>query len=145
MFINVEAAFLAAIKEDKELFSDAFAKNIILVCPSTLLVTLRTIANIWRYEYQNQNAQTIAKKAADLYDKFVTFVATLEDVNAAIRKASAECDSALKLLSTGKGNLVKKVEDFKQLGVKGKKNLPVQLIDASDGDEEDAGQAGALC
>jgi DNA recombination protein RmuC len=145
LFINVEAAFLAAIKEDKELFSDAFAKNIILVCPSTLLVTLRTIANIWRYEYQNQNAQTIAKKAADLYDKFVTFVATLEDVNAAIRKASAECDSAIKLLSTGKGNLVKKVEDFKQLGVKGKKNLPIQLIDASDGDEEDAGQAGALC
>jgi DNA recombination protein RmuC len=136
LFIPIEAAFLTAIKEDKKLFNDAFAKNIILVCPSTLLVTLRTIANIWRYEYHNQNAQTIAKKAADLYDKFVSFVETLEDVNAAIRKASAECDAAIKLLSTGKGNLIRKIEDFKQLGVRGKKNMPPQLIDTSDEDEE---------
>ena len=135
LFIPIEAAFLAAIKEDTELFSDAFDKNIILVCPSTLLVTLRTIANIWRYEYQNQNAQTIAKKAADLYDKFVSFVETLDGVNAAIRKASEECDSAIKLLSTGKGNLVKKIEDFRQLGVKGKKSLHPRLVDFSDEDE----------
>jgi DNA recombination protein RmuC len=137
LFIHVEAAFLTAIKEEKNLFSDAFDKNIILVCPSTLLVTLRTIANIWRYEYQNQNAQTIAKKAADLYDKFVSFVEKLEEVQGFIRKASEECDCAIKLLSTGRGNLIRRVEDFKALGVKGKKDLPPQLIDMSESSEED--------
>ncbi len=137
LFVPVEAAFLTAIKEEKNLFSDAFAKNIILVCPSTLLVTLRTIANIWRNEYQTQNAQTIARKAAELYDKFVSFVDTLESVKSAIARASEECESAIKLLSRGKGNLVKRIEDFKSLGVKGKKDLSTRLIGAA---EEDGGE-----
>lgn len=138
LFVPIEAAFLTAIKEDAGLFSDGFAKNIILVCPSTLLVTLRTIANIWRNEYQNQNAQTIAKKAAELYDKFVTFVDTLDGVRNAIRKAADECDGAVKLLSTGKGNLVRRIEDFRLLGVKGKKDLPPQLVDSAESASEEA-------
>lgn len=140
LFINIEAAFLTAIKEDGNLFKEAFDKNIILVCPSTLLVTLRTIANVWRYEYQNQNAQIIAKKAAELYDKFVSFVDTLESVRNSIDKASAECEGAIKLLSTGKGSLVKKVEGFKALGVKGKKDLSARLLDAPEYSEDNAGQ-----
>ena len=80
MFVPIEAAFLAAVEKDRDLFSEAFEKNIIVVSPSTLLVTLRTIQNIWRHEYQNRNTLEIAKKAGALYDKFVGFVEALEDV-----------------------------------------------------------------
>jgi|WetSurMetagenome_2_1015567.scaffolds.fasta_scaffold00048_12 DNA recombination protein RmuC len=132
LFINIEAAFLAAIREDGDLFREAFEKNIILVCPSTLLVTLRTIATVWRYENQNVNAQAIAKRAADLYDKFVSFVDTLQNVKSALDRASTECDNAFRHLSTGKGNLVKRIEDFKSLGVKGKKDLPQRLLEGPD-------------
>jgi len=137
MFIPIEAAFLTAIKEDKSLFSEAFTKNIILVCPSTLLVTLRTIANIWRYEYQNQNAQEIARKAADLYDKVVGFVETLQEVGEYLKKSTDKYDAAMKSLSTGKGNVIRRIEEFKQLGVKGKKSVPQELL----GSVEEAGES----
>jgi len=136
MFIPVEAAFIVAIKEDNELFREAFERNIVMVCPSTLLVTLRTIANIWRYERQNQNAVTIAKRAGDLHDKFVSFVNTLEEVGKALKKASDSYEEAYKHLSSGRGNLVRRAEAFKALGVKTNKNLPQALLDNAIPDEE---------
>ena len=80
MFVPVEPAFMLAVTQDHALFADAFGKNVLLVSPSTLLATLRTIANIWRQEYQNRNAQAIADQCARLYDKFVGFVTDLEDI-----------------------------------------------------------------
>jgi DNA recombination protein RmuC len=136
MFIPIEAAFLTAIKEDKSLFSEAFTKNIILVCPSTLLVTLRTIANIWRYEYQNQNAQEIARKAADLYDKIVSFIETLQEVGDHLKKSTDKYEAAMKSLSSGKGNVIRRIEEFKQLGVKGKKTVPQELLGQIEDVEE---------
>jgi DNA recombination protein RmuC len=136
MFIPVEAAFVVAIKEDNALFREAFERDIIMVCPSTLLVTLRTIANIWRYERQNQNAVKIAKQAGDLHDKFVSFVNTLEEVGKALKKASDSYEEAYKHLSSGRGNLVRRAEAFKALGVKTNKNLPQALLDNAIPDEE---------
>ncbi len=137
LFMPIEAAFVAAIRKDPEVFEFAYAKRVILVSPATLLVTLRTIQNMWRSEYQNRNAQDIASRAAALYDKFVTFADTLADVKKAIGTASVKCDGALKLLSEGRGNIVRKIEEFRKLGVTPKKLLPGTMLEASDEEEED--------
>jgi len=123
LFMPIEAAFVAAIRHDPAIFEFAYEKRVILVSPSTLLVTLRTIRNMWQGEYQNRNAQEIASRAAALYDKFVSFIETMNRVKKAIGTASSECDDAIKLLGTGKGNLVRRVEEFRALGVKPKKSL----------------------
>lgn len=134
MFLPVEGAFLAAMESDSHLFSDAFEKNIMVVCPSTLLATLRTIQNIWRNEDQSRNALIIAKKAGDLYDKFVGFVESLDDIGDKIGKAQKAYDRARSQLSTGKGHLVRRAEELKALGVKAKKQLPESLVEqALDG------------
>jgi DNA recombination protein RmuC len=136
LFIPVEAAFVLAIKEDASLFREAFEKNIILVCPSTLLVTLRTVANIWRYERQNRNAVKIAKQAGALHDKFVSFVNTLEEVGRSLKKASDSYEEAYRQLATGRGNLVGRAEAFKALGVKAGKSFSQSVLDdAAAGDE----------
>ncbi|MBN1759844.1 MAG: DNA recombination protein RmuC [Chitinispirillaceae bacterium] len=132
LFMPIEAAFVAAIRKDPEVFEYAYAKRVILVSPSTLLVTLRTVQNMWRSEYQNRNAQDIAARAAALYDKFVTFADTLIDVKKAIGSASTKCDGALKLLSEGRGNIIRKIEEFRKLGVTPKKLLPGTMLEASD-------------
>jgi len=129
MFIPIEAAFLSAVEHDQKLFSDAFEKNIILVSPSTLLVTLRTIQNIWQNEYQNQNARDIAKKAGDLYDKFVNFVESLEDVGKHIDKAKESYMTAHNRLKSGSGNLINRVQSMKKLGVKSKKQLAQNIVE----------------
>lgn len=129
MFMPVEAAFVAAIRKEPGLFEYAYARRIIIVSPSTLLVVLRTIQNMWQSEYQNRNAQEIAKKAADLYDKFAGFVETLSEVKKAIGNASDKCDKAVKLLSTGNGNIVRKIEEFRKMGVKPKKSLAETVVE----------------
>ncbi len=124
MFIPIEGAFLQAIDSDKELFQRAYEKNIILVSPSTLFVTLRVIENIWRNEYLNKNAQLIAKKAASLHDKFVSFVEDLNLAKESIEKALKSYDEAYKKLSSGKGNLINRVNELKKLeGIYTKKEL----------------------
>ena len=120
------------MEHDRALFSEAFEKNIVIVCPSTLLVTLRTIHNMWRYEYQNRNYQDIAKKAGALYDKFVGFVESIQDVGKQLDKAKETYTTAHNRLATGKGNLVKRVQELKELGVKAKKNIPDSLVDQAD-------------
>jgi len=128
MFLPIEGAFWTAIESEQGLFNEAFDKNIMLVSPSTLLATLRIINNIWRYEDQNKNALIIAKKAGDLHDKFVGFVDALEDIGQKLGKAQESYLTAHKRLSEGTGNLVRRTEELKQLGVKAKKELPEELI-----------------
>ena len=128
MFLPIEGAFWTAIESEQGLFNEAFSKNIMLVSPSTLLATLRIINNIWRYEDQNRNALIIAKKAGDLYDKFVGFVEALDDVGQKIGKAQESYHTARNRLAEGRGNLVRRSEELRQLGVKAQKDLPEGLL-----------------
>jgi DNA recombination protein RmuC len=128
MFLPVEGAFWTAIESEQGLFNEAFDKNIMLVSPSTLLATLRIINNIWRYEDQNKNALIIAKKAGDLHDKFVGFVEALEDIGQKIDKARESYHTARNRLADGKGNLVRRSIELRQLGVKAQKELPEGLV-----------------
>lgn len=131
MFMPIEPAFKLAMESDKDLYTDAFQKNIMIVGPWNLLISLKTIASIWRYEYQNRNAQELARQCGALYDKFVGFVADLEDVGKRIDAARGSYDAALSKLSTGKGNLVRQVERIRQLGVKPSKLLPSPLVESA--------------
>ena len=134
MFVPVEGAFLLALEHDQSLFRYAFQRNIILVSPTTLLVTLRTVQNIWRFEQQNQNAQTIAKRGGELYDKFVSFVESMDDLGKHLDRAQGAYDESYKRLSTGKGNLVKQAVSLSKLGVSGKKQLPSALTQSIEQD-----------
>ena len=123
MFVPIEPAFILATSKDNSLFKTAFDNNIMLVSSSTLIITLRTIENIWQYEYQNENAQLIARKAADLYDKFVGFVDDLNEIGKSINKTQKVYEQANNKLSLGKGNIISRIEEFKDLGIKPKKDL----------------------
>lgn len=132
IFIPVESAFMLALDNDPDIMREAYDKGIILVSPSTLMVTLRTIKNLWRYADQNINAQQIAEKAGALYDLFVLHVEALEDIGKHLDKSKDAYDTAFKRLSTGRGNLVKRSEELKTLGAKTKKALADKLIPPSD-------------
>lgn len=129
MFIPIESAFMLAIERDSEIFRKAFDQGIVIVSPSTLLVTLRTIQSIWRYEYQNRNALEIAQKAGDLYDKFVGFVEDLEKIGEQLDRTQKVYDGAHNKLVSGKGNLVTRAHGLIGLGVKSKKQLPKGLVE----------------
>jgi DNA recombination protein RmuC len=131
MFIPIEPAFLAAIGHQSDLFQEALAKNIVLVCPSTLHATVRTIAHVWRQEHQNRNAQEIARLCGAMYDKFVGFVEDLDGVGKSIALTQKNYDEAYKKLTTGNGNLVRASQKVKELGVKPNKSLPNALIERS--------------
>ncbi|PUE63876.1 recombinase RmuC [Arcobacter caeni] len=128
LFIPIEGAFILATSNEDSLFKMAFEHNIMLVSPSTLYVTLRTIENIWRNEHQNENAQLISKKAADLYDKFAGFVADIEDIGLNLNRTQKSYDSAMNKLSTGNANLIKRAEEFLDLGVKPKKMITKKTL-----------------
>lgn len=138
MFIPIEPAFILAAEEDHEMFVDAMKHNVMIVSPTTLLISLRTIASVWRYEYQNRNTQELARQCAALYDKFVGFVGDLEEVGKRIDAAHKSYDDARAKLSTGKGNLVRQVERIRELGVKPSKTLPTQLTDVAFETSEEA-------
>ncbi|GAA0351396.1 DNA recombination protein RmuC [Bowmanella denitrificans] len=135
MFVPVEPAFLLAIDQAPDLIKLALDNNIMLVSPTNLLVALRTINNIWQYEYQNQNAQKIAKKAADLYDKFVAFTADMEGLGTSLQTVQKKYDGAIKKLSEGRGNLVRRAEEFKSLGVQSSKKISNSLAELSVDDD----------
>ncbi|SGY98001.1 Putative uncharacterized protein [Moritella viscosa] len=132
MFVAVEPAFIAALEADPSLMKYALDNNIMLVSPTNLLVALRTIDNLWRYERQNQNAQLIAERAGRIYEKLRLFSHDMQDMGTALGKAQDSYDSAMKRLSTGKGNLIKQAQQFVELGVEVKKPLPVELIEKSN-------------
>ncbi len=137
MFVPIEGAFSIAVHSNHELVTEALASNVVIVTPTTLLLALRTIENIWRYEAQTQNAQQIATKAGQLYDKFVGFVGDVEDVGKLIGKASTAQENAIKKLSEGKGNLVNRTEELKKLGAKANKSLPTILLEEIEPDQTD--------
>ena len=131
MFVAVEPAFLAALQADPSLMKFALDNNIMLVSPTNLLIALRTIDNLWRYERQNQNAQLIAERAGKIYEKLRLFSHDMQDMGVALDKAQDSYDSAMKRLATGKGNLIKQAQQFVELGVEVKKPLPAELIEKS--------------
>lgn len=129
IFVPIEAAFMLALEQDQTLFRDAYDKSIILVSPTTLLATLRTINNIWRYEDQNRNAEKIAIEAGKLYDQLVLVVESLDDLGRHIQRSQDAWDQTHRRLVEGRGNLVKKFDDLKQLGARTKRILPESLLD----------------
>jgi len=132
MFVPIEPAFLLALKTAPNLYQEALAKNIVLVCPSTLMATLRTVAHLWRQDHQNRNALEIAKQCGTLYDKFVGFVDDLEKLGQRLDQAQGSYHDAFNKLKSGKGNLIRTAEKVRELGVKPSKNLSESLIDLSD-------------
>ena len=136
MFIPIEPAFLLALKSAPNLYQEALAKNIVLVCPSTLMATLRTVAHLWRQDHQNKNALEIARQCGALYDKFVGFVDDMEKLGQRIDQAQTSYHDAFSKLKTGKGNLIRTAEKVRELGVKPSKTLPTGLLDSTaDSDE----------
>ncbi|MCL4115445.1 UNVERIFIED_CONTAM: hypothetical protein GTU68_006681 [Idotea baltica] len=128
MFIPIEPAFAIAVNDDNSLYNKAFEKNIVIVTPSTLLATLRTIDSMWNNEKQQQNAIEIARQAGALYDKFEGLVTDLTGVGKKIDAAKSDYSSAMNKLVEGKGNLITSVEKLKKLGAKAKKSLPEKII-----------------
>jgi DNA recombination protein RmuC len=136
MFIPIEPAFAVAINEDNSLYNKAFEQNIVIVTPSTLLATLRTIDSMWNNEKQQQNALEIAKQAGALYDKFEGLVTDLTGVGKKIDAAKNDYSSAMNKLVDGKGNLISRVEKIKKMGAKAKKALPESIIKRATEDFE---------
>ncbi len=128
LFIPIEPAFLEAVKRDANLWKYAYDKKILLVSPTNLFAVLKIIADLWKVEQQNRNAIDIAEKAGMLYDKFVGFISNMEDVGKKISDASECYDSAFKQLSTGRGNIVGKIEELKKMGANASKQLPERLV-----------------
>ncbi|HEX5363934.1 MAG TPA: DNA recombination protein RmuC, partial [Gallionella sp.] len=129
MFIPVEPAFMLAISHDSDLWQDAWKKNVLLVSPSTLLFVVRTVAHPWRQEQQNRNAQDIASRGAELYDKLAGFVDDLENLGAKLQQAQKAYDGAYGKFTGGRGNVIRQAEMLKELGVKPTKQLPQKLVD----------------
>jgi len=131
MFIPIEPAFLLALKSAPNLYQEALAKNIVLVCPSTLMATLRTVAHLWRQDHQNKNALEIARQCGALYDKFVGFIDDMEKLGQRIDQAQTSYHDAFNKLKAGKGNLIRTAERVRELGVKPSKTLPTGLLDST--------------
>jgi DNA recombination protein RmuC len=129
LFMPIEAAFSLALQHDHQLFQYAWERKVVLVSPTTLLASLRTISSVWKNERQTKNAQDIAEKAGNLYDKFVGFIKDMESIDKSLKDAQNHYNDAFNKLSTGRGNLVKRAEKLKELGAKASKSLPNKLLD----------------
>ena len=124
MFIPIEPACTLALQSDKGLFQQAYDRGVVIVSPTTLMVTLRTVANLWRYEKQNLNAREIADSAGGLYDQFTLLIESMDELGKKIDATQNTYEQARKRLSEGRGNVVRRVENLKKLGAKSKKNMP---------------------
>jgi len=132
LFIPIESSFSFAVQIDAELFSDAWDKRVVIVSPSTLLATLRTIASIWKQERQNRNVLEIARLSGAMYDKFVGFVTDMESIGKNIKQSQSAYDNAINKLTEGNGNLTKTAEKIKSLGAKANKQLDQKYIEIGD-------------
>lgn len=132
LFVPIESSFSIATQHDKDLFEYAWSRKIVIVTPSTLLATLKTIASIWKQEKQTKNALVIAKQAGALYDKFVGFVEDLKKIGDQLNKTQQTYNEAYSKLHTGKGNLTSGVESLKRLGAKAKKQIDKNLLSEDD-------------
>ena len=135
LFIPIEPAFLTALKEDDQLWNFAYSRRIILMSPTNLIATLRIIADLWKKELQNSNAREISDRGEKLYNKFVGFVANMEDIGKHMKRANNSYNDAMKQLSTGSGNLVGQAKKLKGLGLNPKKQLPKHLLKQADEEE----------
>ncbi|MHC0442230.1 DNA recombination protein RmuC [Flavobacterium sp. 3-210] len=136
LFIPIEPAFAIALNEDSTLYNRAFDKNIVIVTPTTLLATLRTIDSMWTNQKQQENAFEIARQAGALYDKFEGFVSDLVRIGNKIKDTKTEYESAMNKLVDGKGNLISSVERLKKMGAKAKKSLPESIIARASNEDE---------
>ena len=132
MFMPIDAAFVAAFREDEALYNHAFERHIVVVTPSTLLATLKTIENIWRYERQNRSAQDIVSRASAIYEKLRLFVESMEKLGNQINTVQGTYDEAMNRLVRGRGNVISQAARFCELGVPIKKVLPRTVMDAAD-------------
>lgn len=128
LFIPIESSFSIAVQEDQELFLYAWDNKVVLVSPSTLLATLRTISSIWQQENQTRNALEIARQSGALYDKFVAFISDMESIGKSLESTKKTYDQAAGKLYSGSGNLVKRAENIRKLGAKTSKELPPELV-----------------
>lgn len=140
LFVPIESAFMLAVTNDRDLFMDGWNKNVLLVSPSTLLFVLRTVAHLWRQEAQTKNAQQIAKRGSELYDRLCGFVADLEQVGSRLKQAQDSYDNAKNKLSQNKGNVIRQAEMLKNLGVKPNKSLPASFASNDDDGDENGNQ-----
>ena len=131
LFVPIESAFTLAMQTDHSLFTDAFTKRIVIVSPTTLMMTLRIIRNVWSYEKQSKNTQEIVRKAGALYDKLRLILEDMDALGKQIATANKTYEAAYAKLATGKGNLVRQVEGFQELGAVVKKQIPSQILDQS--------------
>lgn len=129
MFIPIESSLSLAVHHKPELFSDAWDRRVVIVSPSTLLATLRTIASIWKQERQNRNVLEIAREAGLLYDKFVGFLSDMEQLDSLLQRATGKHTEAMKKLSDGSGNVIRKIEQLKTLGAKTNKQIGDRYLD----------------
>lgn len=134
LFIPIDSSYITAYEADNTLFDSAYKNSIIIVTPTTLLATLKTIENLWRYEQQNQNAQEIAHKAGLIFDKLCGFLEDMEKIGKQLETCHNTYESALNKLSSGRGNIIQQAEKLGKLGVKPKKDIPQSLARISDQD-----------
>lgn len=142
MFIPIEPAFMLAIDQQPELIDEALRQNIMLVSPTTLLVALRTINNLWRYEHQSRNAQHIAERAARLYDKMRLFVDDMTAIGQSLDKAQAVYRLAMNKMAQGRGNIISQAEGFRELGVEIKRPINPALAEQAHPDNGSVGWTG---
>jgi len=135
MFLPVEPAYLLAIQTDSEIWQYAYDKRILLISPTNLIAALKLVVSLWRQEYQNKNALEIARRSGELYDKFVGLMEDLTDVGQKLKQTQKSYEASMNKLSLGKGNLVKRAQDLKELGIKTKKDLPQNVLDRTELDE----------
>jgi DNA recombination protein RmuC len=129
LFIPIESSFSLAVQADQDLFSYAWDQKVVIVCPSTLLATLRTIASIWQQENQTRNALDIARQSGALYDKFVGFIGDMEKIGNHLKTTQNTYSEAMKKLSEGRGNLISSTERLRKMGAKTTKELPKKLLE----------------
>jgi DNA recombination protein RmuC len=132
LFMPIEPAFSLAMQKDKEIYQYAWSKNIVIVSPTTLLATIRTIASIWKQEKQNRNTQEIAKQAGALYEKFVGFLEDMEKIERGISQVDGAYKNAINKLKTGSGNLIRRTENMKKLGLNPKKQISEKFLEENE-------------
>lgn len=129
LFVPIESSFSIAVQKDAELFNFAWDRKVVIVSPSTLLATLRTIASMWKQERQNRNVMEIARLSGSMYDKFVGFIADMENIGRYVKQSQDAYDKALNKLSVGSGNLTNTSEKIKKLGAKATKQIDIKYLD----------------
>lgn len=136
IFVPIEAAYMLAMQADPDLFRFAYERQIVLVSPTTLMATLRTVENIWRYEKQNKNAEKIAEEAGKLHDQFVMVLEALDDLGGRLRQAQDAYEQTYKRLATGRGNAIRRVDSLRKLGARTRKAIAAELRERAEAAEQ---------